>query len=84
MEHPFKTTFQTGNGHVVQQVPGAADIHALALQASGDVIEKCRQVLRHLGLLLVEGFFLGQQFGRHHQAIQRAIGMGGPQPGAQA
>ncbi|MCY1284391.1 hypothetical protein D9M70_332910 [compost metagenome] len=83
MEHTLQTALQPGLGHVVQQVPGAADVHAFALQAAGDVIEEVRQVLRHLGLLLVEGLLLGQQFRRHHQAIQGALGMGRAQLGAQ-
>ncbi|MNQ82106.1 hypothetical protein D3C85_971490 [compost metagenome] len=84
MEHAFETALQPGLGHVVQQIPGATDVHALALEASGDVIEERSEVLWHLGLLLVENFLFGQQFGRHHQAIEGAIGMRCAKPGAKA
>ncbi|MNP18581.1 hypothetical protein D3C76_1110690 [compost metagenome] len=66
----------------MQQVPGSRQVHALALQTRGDVIEERCQMLRHLGLLLVEGFFLGQQFGSHHQTIQRTVVVRRAKPGA--
>ncbi|MNP34362.1 hypothetical protein D3C76_1276440 [compost metagenome] len=67
----------------MQQVPGAADVDHLALEAGGHVGEEVRQVAGHVGLQLVEVFFLGHQFGADHQTVQGAFGMGRAHFGAQ-
>ncbi|MDT4864240.1 hypothetical protein FQZ97_989930 [compost metagenome] len=50
MEHAFQATRQPGLGHVVQQVPGAADVDDLSLEPGGHFLEEVRQVLGHVGL----------------------------------
>ncbi|MNO71376.1 hypothetical protein D3C76_622920 [compost metagenome] len=79
----FQAALKAGLGHAVEQVPGGADVHALALELGRHVIEEGGQVLGHLGLQLVERLFLFQQFRADHQAIEGALGLCRAQLGAQ-
>ncbi|MND70540.1 hypothetical protein D3C80_620480 [compost metagenome] len=79
----FQAAFKPSLGHAVQQVPGRADVHALALELGGHVVEKLRQVLGHVGLQLVERFLLGHQLRADFQAVEGALGVGRAQLGAQ-
>ncbi|MNM99438.1 hypothetical protein D3C81_1119990 [compost metagenome] len=82
MEHALQSALEAGPGHAVQQVPGRADIDALAAQPGRRVFEECGEVLRHLCLQLVECLLLLQQFRADLKAVKRALGMGGADPRA--
>ncbi|MCY1434967.1 hypothetical protein D9M71_510450 [compost metagenome] len=73
IEDAFQAAFKAGLGHAVQQVPGRADVHALARKLGGHMVEKACQVLGHVGLQLVECLLFFQQFGADHQAVEGAL-----------